>query len=207
VTALAAGAGATLLVAAVLFLVRGSLPDDTLAWASAGFVLVSALYSWRKRGGQELLPGPLRLWLHLHAWTGLLALWAAGLATGLWAGDPLDLATFVALAATVATGLLGTALYARIPRRVADREVRHLALGWTERQAEAARAALRHARTRPAPAPAEAEALRGRLRRLEHRLRAQRRLRFALRAWLWLHLPAATALLALITWSAWRRAT
>jgi hypothetical protein len=195
---LLAVAGVALALAAALFLVRSALPPATLRWASSAFVLVSALYVWRKRGGQELLPGSLRAWLHVHGWSGLLALEAALLPEGPRFDGALEAAAFAALAATVATGLLGAWLYARVPPQVAAGEARHLAVGWTVRRIRALEGMLDPAGARPPPPEAVADRLRAQLARLKERLRHQRRLRFALQALLWLHVPASLALLALL---------
>lgn len=200
---------------------RGYTPLGlALGLGAAALLLLALLYSSRRRALQEVLPGRLRTWLRVHAWISLLAVWLALLHGGFHLDDPVGAWTFGLLALVVATGFVGWGLYALLPSRVARPGVGNLALDSTRRtiqrleqrieeapagRSETFRRHLAHALGRAArptgvlprgekEALGEALGLIGRLRAERVRLVRQRRLHLGLRAWTWVHVPAAILL-------------
>lgn len=192
-----------------------------LASVGSALFLAVLLYSWRKRWGQEVLPGRLQTWLRLHLWLSALGTWAVLLHAGFHVDDRWGTVALGALAFVLLTGLVGWWLYVLVPPAV-DRHVGNLAVPHTSAElarieatltrfeagaSDAFRAQLQALR-RGAPAPKglgrlgadEAERLeeaRGLVARLatEHARRARQvRYKRWLRLWLWLHVPAACAL-------------
>ena len=201
---------------------RGHTPTGLLlaAVGSALFVPV-LLYAWRKRSGQERLPGRLQTWLRLHVWLSVLGTWAILLHAGFHLDDRWGTVALATLGGVMATGLVGWWLYVLVPPAV-DRTVGNLAVPHTTGAirrieetlvrfeagaSEAFRARLgalrrgaREPEGGPALAPDEAERLDD-ARRLvatlaAERARRSRQVRYKrwLRLWLWLHVPAACAL-------------
>lgn len=120
----AAGIVAT---AAYLGLTRsaGGDPGDAVghAFGAVGFLLMLAtetLYSVRKRV-RDRAWGPMRRWLRLHIFTGILGPWLVLLHTSLELRGLAGAAT-VATGVVVASGFVGRYLYTRIPRTAAGDE-------------------------------------------------------------------------------------
>ncbi len=187
--------------------------------ASALFLLVYA-YAWRKRAGQELLPGRLQTWLRLHVWLAVAGTWAALLHAGFHVDGGWGTVSLAILAFVMLSGAVGWALYVTVPPRV-DASVGNLAVAHTERTIAGLERALEAAEAGASPALSAAlsAARRGRggdgppglgadeARRLEEvrqavarlgherrRRQGQLRLQRWLRLWLWLHWPVALAL-------------
>ncbi|MCR9116128.1 MAG: FHA domain-containing protein [bacterium] len=186
------------------------------------FFLAVAVYSWRKRIGQEMLPGRLQNWLRLHVWLSLGAVWLVLLHAGFHLDGGTGTWTFLFLIIAVFTGLIGLWFYRRIPVAVAGK-VGNLAIADATRQlqlitseiedAVAGRSeALRDfavqtlngqavATTVPHDESAIADQiaeLGSERHELQIKLASQQRLRFVLRSWLWLHIPLSIAFLMLL---------
>jgi nitrate/TMAO reductase-like tetraheme cytochrome c subunit len=98
---------------------RGYTPSGYLLGAGAGVaILFAVLYSWRKRAGQEMTPGRLTTWLAIHVWISLLAVWLALVHSGFHLDGGWGTWALVLLAAAVAAGVGGLAIYAWLPPRV-----------------------------------------------------------------------------------------
>lgn len=191
-----------------------------LACAASALFLAVLAYSWRKRAGQEWLPGRLQTWLRLHVWLAVLGTWAALLHAGFHVDGGWGTAALVVLGAVMVSGAVGWWLYVTVPPRV-DAKVGNLAVPHTERtladlergldaleagaspalkaRLAAVRAGRPHASSTRLPDEeaerlAEAEGLVQRLRHERRRLVVQRRLQRWLRLWLWLHWPIACLL-------------
>ena len=113
---------------------RGYTFLGLLGGLTGSFLLLSVgLYTWRKRWGQEQLPGLLQSWLRVHLWLSLVGLWLIVLHAGFHLDGGSGTWTWVALALTIGTGLLGWSLYVQIPGQVYA-QVGNLAMGDVEDQ-------------------------------------------------------------------------
>ena len=121
---LAAIAGATAVLSYVVYAAaglphRGYTGIGYLLGIGAGLaVLLVALYSWRKRAGQEITPGRLTTWLAIHVWISALIVWLALVHSGFHLDGGWGTWAFVLLIAAVAAGIGGLVIYVWLPSRV-----------------------------------------------------------------------------------------
>ncbi len=87
------------------------------------FYVFATLYSWRKRAGQEWMPGRLQTWLRLHLWLSLGGLLAALLHAGFHVDGGLGTWTLALLVVTLGSGIVGWWFYCRVPLVVAATDV------------------------------------------------------------------------------------
>ena len=189
----------------------------TLGIAASILFVCAALYSLRKRWGQEWLPGRLQTWLRVHVWISVLATWAILLHAGFHLDDTWGVITLALLAVTVLSGVAGWWLYCQMPGQVAG--VGNLAIEWSTSRIEAAEAELENlaagasdalrAKLRGTkgigripehelPLVARADELKAEIAELGSRLVHQRRIHNWLRGWIWIHVPAAIVFLIAI---------
>ncbi len=91
-------------------------------WASALFVL-NLGYLIRKRLIKIKIFGPLRMWMDLHVLTGLVAGGLVIFHSAMAPSSVLGTLAFLAMTLTVLTGVVGRAIYIRVPRSVEGREL------------------------------------------------------------------------------------
>jgi hypothetical protein len=184
-------------------------------------------YAWRKRAGQEWLPGRMQTWLRLHVWMSAAGLVAVLLHAGFHLDGRPGTWTMLLLLATLVSGVVGWVLYLKVPGAVASgpenlatgaaRE-RIADLGRQLQDAAAGRsdpilAFVSHELGLPTTAAAVGAVLPEERAAFEHvkRLAQERRaeearigrqeaLRRQLRGWLWVHVPVAIVFLLAIPW-------
>jgi hypothetical protein len=192
-----------------------------LGTGAALAVLLVALYSWRKRAGQEITPGRLTTWLAIHVWVSALIVWLALVHSGFHLDGGWGTWAFVLLIVAVAAGVGGLGIYVWLPPRV-PAQSGNLASGDTERAIKDTTARIEESAAGRSAAfkAAVAAALAGTLAEepgigadervpweatrkllaarvdLVRRLGRQRQLHRTLRAWLLLHIPVSCLFIA-----------
>lgn len=185
------------------------------------------VYAWRKRGGQEWMPGRLVTWMRVHLWMSALGLVAVWLHAGLHLDGDAGTVAMILLLLTLISGGVGWWFYVRVPAAVAvgpgnlatgaakqrvahiEEELREEAAG----RSDAFQAAvMRHLGLPSAVAGvgrvlpeeqaafARVEALARERATLFATMVAQERLRRQLRGWLWVHVPVAVLFLVAVPW-------
>gem|GEM_PF-4733066 len=192
------------------------------------FLFLGAVaYAWRKRAGQERLPGRLQTWLRLHVWMSAAGFVAVLLHAGFHFDGHPGTVTMLLLLLTLVSGVVGWVLYLKVPGGVATgvgnlavrasrarldtlaRELEDEAAGRSDPFAAYVAKAL----GRPSPghtpgtvlpeekaAFARVKVLADERRHAIDRLAQQERLRNRLRSWLWAHVPLAIVFLLAIPW-------
>jgi hypothetical protein len=197
-----------------------------IALGVVGALLLAAAiaYSWRKRSGQEQLPGTLEAWLSLHWVLAMLAIGVALLHAGFNVNGRSGTWLLVVVCGSVASGIFGWLRYREIPKDVAA-TTGNLAVNATERElrdvrqqiadAEAGRTTAFRVHSAAVRAgrglgnlsdvdETEAKALSG-LKDLLHREGAlqdrcskQKLYKSRMRRWLWIHVPTSLLIIFLL---------
>ena len=214
--------GAVFFVLTTFLPARGHTTQGLLyGFLGTGLLVLVGAYSYRKRIGQEHVPGRLEGWLQLHVWLTFVGSWLILVHSGFHLDGGLGTFAFLALMALLLSGIYGWRIYQKLPDR-AFRKVGNLASDHTNQEASqiqlqledlvagrstalkswlVARKQGRKPTCNPEPheheIATEIDSLLSKLKALQQKWRVQKGYRFRMRSWLAIHIPAAMLFLIL----------